>query len=211
MRRRFLWISLTFISITLVYPLVSFFRHKKEIGHKAPSAPEVIGRSGMNTDIIEKLRELQQKKEYDIVIKEATEYLNSGSDSADNLEVLIRLAECYQVKGQLDLAEKTIKKALGFAEDNAWALITSARVYLSKFLLERDEGLKDTNLTSAQNQIEKCLKSEPEQPHGNALAAEVYFYQKNKNKAKSAIRNALKADPQDEYFKSIAMMVDSEQ
>ena len=119
----------------------------------------------------------------------------------------IQSAEKYEAKGNLDLAETEIKKALDIAKLSPYALRVSAKICRMRF-----ESTKDKKyLNLAQAEIEKSLAIMSKDPWANCEAALIYYDQNDKAKASQAIAAALKAEPRDEYLLSIKAKVDSMQ
>lgn len=156
---------------------------------------------------VEKIREYHMKGDLETAIKEANLYLTSNPN---NIEVLIRLAECYASKGNFSLAEETAKKAVTVSENtDAWALRLLATIYRTQFEISKDDNLKKKYLDSAQIQIEKAININSKDPWVNAEASQIYFAQNNKAKAIQAIELALKLEPNNKQIQDIRKKIQS--
>lgn len=196
MKKNLLWGILIVVVILVVSVSIYMFG-------KAGEKP--IG-SVVDASRIEKIGELQQRGDLDTAIKEANIYLKSDPN---NTGVLIRLAECYASKGDLTLAEETVKKALVINEKDSWSLRALAAIYRQQFETQKDDNLKKKYLDLAQVEIEKDSALSPDDPWVNAEAAQIYFYQGNKTKATSAIDSALKVEPKSQFLENIKTKIQS--
>jgi len=196
MKKNLLWeILITVVILIVSVPILILAETNKE--SKESVVQELL---------IQRIAEYCQKGDFDTAIKEANTYLEANPN---NLEILMRLAECYISKLDLTLAEGTAKKALGLYPDNASALRTMALVHKRQFEAGKDDELKRKSLNLAQDEIEKSLRGDPNDSWAQAAAAQIYFYQSNKPKALKAIEAALKLDPQNDYIKGINKQIQS--
>lgn len=118
---------------------------------------------------------------------------------------LIQSAEDFINKGDLTQAEINIKKAMEIAKDDPWALRVLARIHRIQFEKTNDKKY----LKLAQIEIEKSLKSLPDDARGNAEAAMIYYGQNNKTKATQAIETALKLEPDNKQIQDIKKKIQS--
>jgi len=161
-----------------------------------------------NTSVIQKrkIREYDEKTNFDAVIKAANEYLRFDPQ---NKEVLIRLARNYKAKKEYLLAKKTLARALGIDPRDAWALRELARVYLEEYKVEKQGGLKKKYLDLAQASIESSLTYAPQNQWSNEVLALIYFYKKDKVRATQAIDSALKVKPQHDSYSALKKLIQS--
>ena len=90
-------------------------------------------------------------------------------------------------------------------KDEPWALRVSARIHRIQFEKTNDKKY----LKLAQTEIEKSLKSRPDDPWGNEEAALIYYYQNNKTKSAQAIETALKLEPNNKPIQDIKNKIQS--
>ena len=96
-----------------------------------------------------------------------------------------------------------VKKALGINSNNTWAITTLAKIYRTEAEQSKSSGDKKKLFNSAENEIEKVLDVEPENPWANAEAALIYLGQGKKDEADKAIKKAIDAQPNDKYITDI--------
>lgn len=118
---------------------------------------------------------------------------------------LIQSAEDLISKGDLTQAEINLKKAMEIAKDDPWGFRVSARIHRIQFEKTNNKDY----IELAQIEIEKSLKSLPNDILGNEEAALIYYDRNNKTKATQAIESALKLEPGNKEIQNIKKKIQS--
>lgn len=156
---------------------------------------------------VKQIRELHIKGDIDATIREAGAYLKI---QPTNVEMLIRLAECYTSKREFSLAQEYAEKALDLSkEKDIWALRATAEIYRRQFEESKDANSKKKYIDLAMSTIAKALVISPNDAWVNAGAAQIYFSGNLKAKAMEAIEFALAADPGNTSFLDLKKKIQS--
>lgn len=150
--------------------------------------------------------EYAQKGENETATKLGEEYLKSDPT---NIEILVTLADSYLTLGNFTKAEEAVKKALSVEATNGWAMKTLAKIYRAQAEQAKTPAEKKKLLNLAATEIEKVIKTNPDDAWASAEAALIYYYQEKKDEAAKAIKKAIAAQPNDKYFKEIKTKIET--
>lgn len=156
---------------------------------------------------MQQIREYHMKGDIDNTIKKADIYLKTNPG---NVEIMIRLAECYMSKSELATAEEWAKKALLSSNNgDLWALRAMAEVYRMQSEGSKDINSKKKYIDLAISTITKALIISPTDAWVNSEAAHIHLSANNKVKAKESIEVALAGEPKNEFFLKLKEAIQS--
>jgi len=198
-------VLITFIIFAVIiaagYWIINILRKQQFI--ESVSTTKATGTESGKSLSLEQQRELiwkdhNEEGNEETVIKYAKKYLEKASKDED---IWICLAENYIWTNKLDEAEKAVKEVLSLNSESIWGLRVLAEIYRLK--AEKLPDSKQQYLSKAQSKIDKALSIDPEDPWVNIEAALVYLAQGRKQESLDKINEALKLEPNNEYFLSI--------